>query len=549
MSDILSIGKSALSSAQVGISTTGHNIANANTPGFSRQIVSQESKQPQNFGQGFIGQGSNVTGVARVYNEMLARNVTSSQSASNRIETYKSQLSPIDNLLSDNEAGLNPAMNNFFSSVKNVNANPSDIPTRTAMLSDAQALTNRYNTMSNRLNQIQQDVNTQVEGYVTEVNGIAEQITRLNSIIQNAINVEGKQPNDLMDQRDSLVSDLSKVIKTTVTEQGTGSYNVFVGNGLPLVIGNDTFNLAATPNPTDPSRTEIGYQSRNKITILGKDSLAGGAMGGLIEFREDSLDSAQNKIGQLALVLADQFNQQHRQGFDLNGDPGADLFSIPGPATTAHRENTGTAAVGAVVADATAVTSSDYKIKYDGTNYNVTRSGDGNITSVGALPLTLDGLTISINSGAMNAGDEFVVRPTQNVAESLKLAFSDTNKLAFAGSATTGPSDNVNGLLLAKLQLDAVIQGPNDSTTKMSFTKAFATLTSEVGNKAHELNVTGAAEAQVLETATASFQSEVGVNLDEEAANLIRYQQAYQAAGKMMQMASELFNVILTLGR
>lgn len=549
MSDILSIGKSALASAQVGIATTGHNIANANTPGYSRQIVSQEAKQPQNFGQGFIGQGSNVTGVSRVYNEMLARNVINSQTASNGIETYKTQLSPIDNLLSDNEAGLNPAMNNFFSSVKNVNANPSDIPTRTAMLSDAQALANRYNTMSNRLNQIQEDVNTQVEGYVTEVNGIAEQITRLNSIIQNAINVEGKQPNDLMDQRDQLVSDLSKVIKTTVVEQGTGSYNVFVGNGLPLVIGTDNFDLAATPSPTDPGRIEVGYQSRNKITILGKDSLAGGALGGLVEFREESLDSAQNKIGQLALVLADQFNQQHRQGFDLNGDAGGDLFTIPGPVTTAHSENTGTASLGAVVADSTAVTSSDYKIKYDGTNYNITRSGDGNVTSVGSLPLTLDGLTISIGSGAIAAGDEFVIRPTQSVAESLKLAFTDPNKLAFAGSATTGPSDNENGLLLSKLQLDAVVQGPNDSTTKMSLTKAFATLTSEVGNKAHELNVTGAAEAQVLETATASFQSEVGVNLDEEAANLMRYQQAYQAAGKMMQMADEMFNVLLSLGR
>ncbi len=548
MSGILSIGKSALATAQVGISTTAHNIANVNTPGYSRQIVSQEAKLPQNFGYGFVGQGANVSSVNRVYNEILARNVVNSQAASSAIDTYKAQLSPIDNLLSDNEAGLNPAMNDFFASVKNVNANASDIPTRTSLISDAQSLANRFNTMSNRLNQIQTDVSDQISGHITSVNGIATQIASLNSTIDKAINVEGRPPNDLMDQRDQLVNDLSKVIKTTVVPQGQGSYNIFVGNGLPLVVGTEQFKLAPTQSPTEPGRMEVGYVSKDKVNILGKESLAGGALGGLVEFREESLDNAQNKIGQIALVLADKMNQQHSSGFDLNGDPGGDLFSIPAPEVNASSNNTGNAVVSTAIADASAVTSSNYKIKYDGTNYNIIRSEDGNTQSFGSLPQTLDGLTFNIDSGTMTAGDSYGIRPTQSVAESFKLAFTDPNKLAIAGSATGGPSDNQNGLLLSDMQLSKTIQGPNDAATKLTFSNAFAHLTNEVGNKAHELSVTGAAETQVLAAATRSFQSEVGVNLDEEAANLIQYQQAYQAAGKMMQMANDLFTVLLQLG-
>lgn len=549
MSDILTIGKSALAAAQVGIRTTGHNIANVNTPGYSRQIVSQETKTSQNFGYGYVGQGADVSSIERVYNDIYAKQMINAQTNSEGIETYKAQLSPIDNLLSDTEAGLNPAMNDFFASVKSTNANASDIPTRQTMMSSAQTLANRINSMSNRLSEIQGDVSQQITGHITSVNGIASQISRLNDVIDKAIGADGNTPNDLMDQRDQLVSELSKVIKTTVVPQGQGSYNIFIGNGLPLVIGTDTFNLAATPSPTDPTRMEVAYSSNDKLTVLGKESIDGGKLGGLIHFRAESLDDTQNKIGQIALVLADKFNTQHKAGFDLNGNAGGDFFDVPAPVVGTHSGNTGTAVVSSVIADASQVTSSDYRIKYDGTNYNIIRSADNKITSFGSLPQTLDGLTFQIDSGTMNAGDEYEIRPTRQLGDSFKLAFTDPNLIAMAGSAGTGPSDNENGLLLSKLQLDNIIQGPNDAVTKLSFSTAFANLTSNVGNKAHELNVIGAAEAQILSTATATMQSESGVNLDEEAANLIQYQQAYQAAGKMMQMADELFNVLLSIGR
>jgi flagellar hook-associated protein 1 FlgK len=651
-SNILSIGKSALSAAQVGLSTTGHNIANASTPGYSRQVIVQSAAQSQNFGYGYVGQGTEISAVTRVYNEILAKQVVSSQSVSAGINAYSTQLNSIDNMLSDAAAGINPAMNDFFGSVQDLSANPSDIPTRQSMLSNAQSLVNRFQSASSRLNEVRDGINTQLTSTVGLVNTYAKPIASLNDVIDKAISATGNPPNDLMDQRDQLVLELSKQIKTTVVPQNQGSYNIFVGNGLPLVVGADTYALTTASNPTDPSRLEVAYQSMTKTTILGVDSLPGGTIGGLLQFRAESLDAVQNQLGQIAAVLAETFNTQHAQGLDLNGKPGGALFTIPVPVVSSNSDNTGNAVVNSQIVDARSLTSSDYRLQFDGSNYKITRLSDKTVQSFTSLPQTLDGLSFSQASGTMNAGDDFVIRPTQNAATGIKLAITDASKLAVGGPAlssatyitntgtatissptaassysaspmvgalgltynsgipgtltlapssqpvtvtsggtsttfpagaavtytsgatitvgglsfaisgsptngdqftitpniTNGSGDNRNGLLLAGLQGQSTVQSTG-SNSKISYSSAFSQLVNNVGNKTRELKVTGAAEAKVLEQATAAVQSESGVNLDEEATNLLRYQQAYQAAGKMMQIASQLFDVLLQLGR
>ncbi|WP_047533829.1 flagellar hook-associated protein FlgK [Methylotenera sp. N17] len=650
-SNILSIGKSALNAAQIGLSTTGHNIANASTPGYSRQIVVQAAAQAQNFGYGFIGQGAEVTGVTRVYNEILARQMISLQSTSAAYTTYGNQLNAIDNMLSDEASGLNPAMNDFFASVQALASKPNDIPTRQTMLSNAQSLASRLNSMDSRLNEIEQGVNNQLVSSVNLVNNYAKQIASLNDIIEQSISTTGNVPNDLMDQRDQLISELSKQIKTTVVQQNQGTYNVFIGNGLPLVVGEDTYNLVTTTSPTDPSRIEVGYQSASKVTVLGASNLSGGAIGGLIQFRSESLDQVQNQIGQIAVALAGAFNTQHAQGLDRNGDPGGILFNIPVPVATSSSANTSNGELSAQIVDPSLVTSSDYRVQYDGSNYKITRLSDQTSQTFASLPLTIDGLTISQASGTNNAGDDFLIRPTANAAATMSLAITDVNKLAvgspvlnptlgvgntgtgaisaakvdgtyassplstalnftytsglpstltlapstlpvtvtyggvsttypagapitytsgatisvagtsfaisgapangdqfnIAPGTSTGSADNRNGLLLAGLQTAGNV-AMTGSTSKNTFTTAFSQAVSSVGNKTRELKVTGEAETKALAQATAAMQSESGVNLDEEATNLIRYQQAYQAAGKMMQIASDLFDVLLQIG-
>jgi len=185
--------------------------------------------------------------------------------------------------------------------------------------------------------------------------------------------------------------------------------------------------MAAVPNPTDPTRIEPAYVSNGNVTILGQNSVDGGKLGGLIEFREDSLDLAKNRLGQIGLVLATKMNEQQAAGYDLNGNAGAPLFEVPTPLVTAHSENTGTAAVSATMSDPSAVTSSDYRIKYDGTNFNIIRDEDNTIRSFASLPQTVDGIDFGISSGAMAAGDEYKIRPTSTVAEEFKVAFQDPN--------------------------------------------------------------------------------------------------------------------------
>lgn len=649
-SNILSIGKTALNAAQVGISTTGHNIANASTTGYSRQVIVQSAASSQNFGYGYVGQGTEVSSVTRVYNELLARQAINSQSVSAGLETYAANMTSIDNMLSDASAGLNPTLNDFFASVKALSSNPNDPSTRQTMLSNAQSLVNRFHSTNSRLDEIREGINTQLASSVGLVNTYAKQLSNLNDTIDKAISATGNQPNDLLDQRDQLVTELSKLIKTTVVPQGQGGYNVFIGNGLPLVVGTTNYMLTTASSPTDPSRLEVAYHSNNKTSILSTDSLPGGTIGGLLQFRSESLDAVQNKIGQIAVSIAGTFNAQHMQGTDKNGNPGGNLFSIAAPTVNSNSNNTGTAVISSQVVDASAVTSSDYRLQYDGTNYKITRLADQSVQTFATLPQTVDGLSFTQASGTINANDDFVIRPTLSAGNTLALAFSDVNKLAVGGpvlgssanagntgsanlsalnvnssyatsplaspltftyssgvpgtfsmapsaqpvtvtnggtsttyppgapitytsgatisvgslsfvlsgvpangdeftvapSSSTGPSDNRNGLLLASLETKGNVQALG-STTKNSYNAAFAQMVSGVGNKTRELKVTSAAEAKVLEQATTAMQSESGVNLDEEAANLLRYQQAYQAAGKMMQIASQLFDVLLNI--
>src|SRR5450830_221093 len=626
-SNILSIGQSALAAAQVGISTTGHNIANASTPGYSRQIVIQASAGAQNFGYGYVGQGTTVASVQRIFNNLLASQIATTQSTTSQVNTYATQISQIDNMLADSTAGVSPALQSFFTNIQNLSANPSDTSVRQTVLSSAQSLSSRFQQLGTQLDQINDSVNSQVGTSISNINSYAKQIAQLNDTITKSQNITGQSPNDLMDQRDQLVAELSKEVKVTVVPQ-QGSYNIFIGNGQPMVVGNNTYTLTPVSSTDDPTKLEVGYISNGTTTVLSSQNITGGNLGGLLQFRDESLDSVKNQLGQLALVVGQTVNNQNMQGLDLNGQQGAAIFSAPTVTVNASTLNSaGSGAVSVTIADAKSVTASDYTLQYDGTNYNLTRKSDGQTTSYASLPQTVDGLTIN-STGTMSPGDSFLIKPTANVASNFSVTMTDLKKIAagasvvastaastnagsgvistpvvnssysssplaapftltydnatgklsgfpsgspqtytsgstitvgnvsftISGALNTGdqftiaantsnaPGDNTNALGLVNLQTSKLI---GNSTT---YTDAYAQLVSNVGNKSNELNVTGKAETAALGVLTDAQQSDSGVNLDEEATNLLRYQQAYQAAGKMMQIASQLFDTLLTIG-
>lgn len=542
-SSILSIGQSALAAAQVGINTTGHNIANAATPGFSRQVVIQGAAKPQNFGFGFLGQGTEVSTVKRIYSEFLGTQVRSAQSSASGLNIHYSQLRQIDNMLADPVSGLSPAMQGFFSGVQDVATNPASIPARQSALSSGESLAARFQSLAGRLEEIDQGVNSQIESSVSAINSYAAQLAQLNDAIGRATRTSGQPPNDLLDQRDQLVHDLNKEIKATVVKQGDGDYNVFIGSGHPLVVGVKASSLAVVTSPTDSQKLEVAYQSSTGSFILGDTSLSGGKLGGLMEFRAKTLEPAQNALGRVAIGLASSFNAQHRLGFDLNGAPGGDFFTVAAPVTKAHSGNAGTAGVAASIVTPGNLTTSDYSLKYDGTNYSLTRLSDNTVFTPVTFPQTIDGIELNLTPGTSVAGDIYLIRPTANGASGFGMAISDPRLIAAAG-ATGAPGDNRNALLLGALQTDLTMNGGTST-----FQGAYSQLVSQVGNKTRELEVTSGTAGKLLAEATLSVQNESGVNLDEEATNLLRYQQAYQAAAKVMQIASEMFDLLASLGR
>ncbi len=543
-SNILNIGKTALNAAQVGIGVAGHNIANAATPGYTRQEMIQGAALAQNYGYGYIGQGTQVVTIQRIYSEILNRQVSSGLSSTGELSTYANQMNQIDNLLANASAGLSPAIQNFFSSMQTAASNPGDSASRQTLLSNAQALASRFQSLGNRLDEIELDVNSQVTASVSLINSYSEQILQLNKSIEAANIAGGNPPNDLMDQRDQLVAELSKQIKVDVVKQDDGKYSIFIGNGQALVVGNERFSLTTLRSATDPNRLEVGYVNSSGTVVLGSNTLSGGTLGGLIQFREKSLDTVRGQLGLVAVSLAETFNAQHMLGYDKAGNAGGVFFNIPAPLVNQNVNNTGNAELEASIDSSSALTGSNYRLKYDGANYTLIKLDTGTSQTFATLPQTIDGVEFSISNGAMNPGDSFLIKPTSAAASSFSVAVTDINEIALAELATAGNADNGNALKLAALQ--SALTTANGTT---SFEGAYSQLVSLVGNKTNELKVMSEAEAKMLEGTITSQQSVSGVNLDEEATNLLRYQQAYQAAGKMMQIASQMFDLILTIGR
>ena len=638
-SSVFNIGVSGLAAAQAGLLTTGHNISNASTPGFNRQQIVQSTNTPQFTGAGYFGQGTNVTTVQRIYNQFLASQTLSAQTRLSELNAYADQIRQVDGLLADSSAGLSTALNDFFRGVHEVAANPASIPARQSMLSMAQALVGRFQSVDNRLNEIRDGVDTQLASTVADINSYTTQIAALNQrIILAQAAGPGQPANDLLDQRDQLIAQLNQQVRVTTLTESDGSLSVFVGNGQAVVVGAQSYGLATMQSGEDASRMTVGITLASGGTAaLPEAMLTGGTLGGLLAFRRESLDTAQNALGRIALGLAETFNAQHRLGQDLTGALGGNFFTAPAPQviTPNNPPNGGTAAIGVAVASAANLTTSDYRLTANGGgNYTLVRLSDNTtVFSATALPQTVDGLTISLASGAANAGDSFLIQPTRAAAHDIAVALTDARSIAAAapirtaasngnsgtgaisagsvnapppvnanltqtvtitfnnppttfdvvGTGTGNPAgvaytaggsisyngwtveiggtpaagdvftisansagvaDNRNALLLAGLQTGKTLAGGT-----ASYQSAYAQIVSDVGNKTREIQVTATAQESVVKQAEDAQQSLSGVNLDEEAANLLRYQQAYQASGKMIEIADKLFNTLLELGR
>ncbi|MFC3912138.1 flagellar hook-associated protein FlgK [Pseudaeromonas sharmana] len=662
-SDLLSIGSSGVQAQQKLLWTTGNNISNINTEGYTRQRTELYTN--------VASLGVGMSNTERMLNVYAQREMWRDTSSLAMYTSAYEQLASTDQYLSSSANSLNSAMSSYFSAFDTANANPNTSSSRQGLMSSVSSLVTRFQTASTTLSQQQNTINGSIESEVKEINSLLSGISDLNAqIIKAPKNSDGTTLN-LIDQRDEMIRKLSEKMDIRTVAQDNGSTLVNLSTGQSLVLASGAASLGVTKGNPDNSQTGLQLTIGTSSASLST-SQVGGGLGGLYQARQE-LAPLQNEIGQLAVALADAMNQQNSQGMTLNNQLGGDIFTLPTSQGLANANNGGTGAISVsfIPGKGSNVSANDFEVKFtSATDFEVYRL-DGNSktlltngsTPPNQFPLEDYGIQLDI-SGTPAAGDSIVLQPTRNAAQNLSVAITSTDDFALAapvtGSAdsnnygngtislagvyntgtgslinsssldatapqqvkidasgnyevydgsgnllgvadastkgqnllanlkdtatgsliysdvkttpgfdfsisgtvsandsftirfnTDGINDNYNGLALADLQnQDLVRKGSSVSAdSQQTFSEAFSSTLSSLGSTVSSLNTSMSAAEAKLTQSTNTYNSEAGVSLDEEAANLIRFQQAYAASAQIITAARAVFDSLLSAAR
>ena len=540
MASIFDVGSSALNSLQRAISTTGNNIANVNTEGYSRQQVEFSSRTPDYIGGLALGTGVEVSAIRRAYDQFLTADVQARTSSSSYYNLYAGTAEQIDNLMADPATSIASAMDQFFASMEAVANSPASQPERQVMLAEAQTLASRFNYVDSRLSELAEDMNQRMSVFVEDINRHLSDVAKLNEQIERLQRSAGGSPNELLDQRDKTLEDLSKLMRIDVRAQSDGSINVFTTSGYRLV----------SPSGAESLRLSQGVQSDGPVQVFV--SAAGGAeaeitergiggeLGAAIDVSNNMIDRARRDIGLLALGLTDTFNIQHKSGSTLNQVAGGDFFSSILPVTTGSTLNSGTTSVTAAVDDVTQLTGASYRVDYTDSVVTVTNLATNETQEINGTTITLDGLTLTVSPFSnLTDGDRFIVEPTARAASAMSVAITDTSDIA-AASLGGNVGDNRNMLTLIDLRDANNLRGGSQGVYDI-----YNNAVSQVAVDTRSARANAETEESLLASVVDQRASITGVNLEEEAANLIRYQQAYQAAAQIITTANDVFDTLL----
>jgi flagellar hook-associated protein 1 FlgK len=632
MADMLATGVSGLVAFQRALDTTSHNIANASTPGYSRQQVDFVTNPAEPLGGGWLGTGVNTATVRRLYDQALADQAQSASSGFQQLDTLSIYASKLDNLFSDSSTGLSATLQGFMNAVQGVANSPADISARQVLLSQAQTLTSRLKSFNSSLNITDAQISSQLGSEASSVSTLAGSIAGLNKQIVTAIGMNQQPPNDLLDQRDQLIAQLATHVNVSTLAQADGSLNVFIGTGQALVVNGTAATLSVTSDQFGAGGARLSLKNGASTSDV-TDSISGGNLGGLLQFRTQLLQPTRNTLGQLATTLASLANAQQAAGLDLQGQVGGALFNVGAPTAVASALNTGTAAASVTRSNPAAITTADYLLQYDGTAWNMTRTDSGAAVPLAGAgtsgsPFTADGLSITL-SGTPVAGDRILIQPTASAISGLGVAISQPEKLAAAaqlltsaasgntgsgtidagtvpstaawvrgsytvsftapgtwtatdaggntvggGSYTAGSAITFNGVRVTvsgapaagdsfqikdnaggtgdnrnALQLAAILDKPFLGGGTNSLSDLVGRMIGDIGTQTSQAQSGRDAQQIVLNDANSAVSNLSGVNLDEEAANLIKFQQAYQAAAKVIAVANSLFQSLLDATR
>lgn len=664
---LLNIGMSGLSASHASLVTTGNNISNVDTVGYSRQQTVQNSKSSIQYGNVFIGTGTTLADVRRVYNNYLDAQLQTSTSLNSDAQAYLGQATQVDKLLSDSGTGVTKTLQSFFSAMQTLAGSSNDNAARQALLTNAQGLSSRFNSISQQLKQQGTYINDQLGSMADQVNKLASTVAAYNKKISE-VSSSGGTPNELLDQRNETIRQLNELVGTQVTET-EGRMDIYLGSGQPLVVGDTVNKLRVAADPADPTRSSV-VMDRNGSSIDITNVMSGGEMGGLLRYRNDVLTPAVNGLGRIAMVVADQVNKQLGQGLDQSGNFGAALFNDINSAAAISQRSIANANndpasgnLNVTIKDTSKLAASDYQVTFtSATGYSVRRLSDNtNMGSfdLGATPApVIDGFSLSLNAGAVNSGDSFKITPTRSSAADMATVMTDVKRLAtsapltstkaqgntgtgdasqptlktsldiydptqrlevqnavkasmpvrmlmtsasayevfdakgvsigtgnivpgqnndlsisvpytdasgaaktfsvgmtVSGSPKAGDSfnismtaadstDNRNAQALLALQSKATV-GATATSPGVSFSEAYGGLVSTVGSLTKQGQLDATATDTIVTGARNARDSLSGVDLDEEAGNLTKYQQYYTASSQIIKTAQEIFSTLI----
>ncbi len=543
--NLYNLAQSGLSSAQAAMNVVGNNLTNGMTPGYSRQSIILGEAGGRTTGSGFFGYGVQVNGVQRAYNGFVNNQLRGAYTeSSSQVGRYQ-QLTQINNMLGDDTSNISTSLNSIFKSLEEISADPVSQAARQGALSQFKAISYQFNTQSNTLNGLEKSTNTQISQSVSDINADAKQLAKLNEEIARIHGRTGDLPADLLDQRDALLERLSTQVGIKVNENTTtGRVDVTLSNGMPLVNGDRSYQLEAFASDEDPSKTVVAYvdASGNKM-LLDEDKMSGGKLGGLFKFRNEDLVDARNQLNQLALQMANRFNEVNAAGFDLDGNPGGDIFNIADPTALANRGNTGDSSLDVSFSDISKVKSEDYTLTFKGpndTDWEVTTADGRTINpTVGTNgELEFDGVSIK-PQGTPQAGDSFVMNPTAGAAGKISVAITKGDQIA-ASSVKGEESNNENIKDMLAIKTETLIGNG-------TLTEAYSSLVSFVGSSMKALEADNETTSKAAAAIEFEKQSVSGVDLTEETVKFQMYTQYYQANAQVLQAANTLFDTLLSL--
>jgi flagellar hook-associated protein 1 FlgK len=647
---ILSIGVSGLIANRQALDTTGHNISNVNTEGYSRQQIDFVTRDPFLSAVGYLGTGVESANIRRKYDAFVAGQMRTSATVTAELRAYYEGASKLDNMVADPDAGIQPVVQHFFDALQGLANDPTSIPARQLVLTEAESLADRFHYFDQQFESARNTLNTQIGFNVGEINRLAQSIADINVDIK--VGYGNSTPNDLLDKRDQLVNELSELVEIQVLEQDDGAYNIFIGRGQPLVMDTNAATLGTQPSTLDSSNVEITYNYTFGTQVI-TDQISGGTIGGMIRFRDEVLDPTQDRVGLVALGIAEELNNQHQLGLDLDGLAGTALFSgssvqvLPAPGNgssiTVDYDDIGN------------LTGDSYELTYDGADFVLKNLVTGATQTLAGGSNIVNGLDIDINAAGATTGDTYLIRPTRTAGTDIELLVNDVRRLAAAGPLQVRPAVDANGnainggdarltqpanttmtgvpLAGGEIQLvyddqggatsgfevyypgsvpgvdpfddfivydnlnattvagtnvpsaqfaayggisfdisgvpadgDSFIIGNNtnggsDNRNALSleglqnrdlllggtatFDETYNQMVSNVGSKTRQAELNLGAQESLLERSKEAMAEISGVNLDEEAAKLIQYQQAYQASAQVISVASTLFDTLL----